>query len=277
MKNLRWIWLSNLVLGCFWLTAPAIGQSKSEKYANLPSGHSDSGLPGSIAAEVFLRTTEYATGAVPDCRTPSLRYSTVPLRASLVRQSGPDPLQETEIWYLECPAIIPVVVRYRKHADGHVDEIRIGPFSEFMAQIKYKPLSLRRNPAFDFDAYFGKRPAYEPVCFGKMTGAMATLLSERVPRLKEPPKGYGVKALCIRLLICNTIEPEIDILHDTIMVGAAEKQEDVDRANELGRICGRLQENVELLFSEEPETTFGMNATLPLVTPYTNHFYRSDR
>jgi len=273
MKQQRWKLLIHLLLG-ICLSAPAVAQSK---YASLPSGRSDSGLSGEIAAEVFLRTREYAAGAVPDCSSPTLRYSTVPLRASLVRQSVPDTLQETEIWYLECPAIIPVVVRYRKHADGQIDEIHVGPFSEFMAEIKYRPLSLRRNPAFDFDEYFGKRPAYEPVCFGRMTAAMAKLLSERVPRLREPPKGHVAKAMCIRLLICNSIEPEIDILYDTIMVGAGAKQQDVSSATELGQYCGRLQENVELLFSEEPETTFGANATLPLVTPYTDHFYRSDR
>lgn len=275
MKQQRRILMTNFLLGCLCLTTPAIGQSTSGKYAHLPSGRSDSGLSGETAAEVFLRTTEYAASAIPDCSKPTLRYSTVPLRASLVRQGGTDPLQETEVWYLECPVIVPIVVRYRKHADGQVDEIRVGPFSEFMAQIKYRPLSLRRNPAFDFDAYFGKRPAYEPVCFGRMTGAMATLLSERVPRLKAPPKGHVAKAMCIRLLICNSIEPEIDILHDTIMVGAAANQDDVDKAVELGRFCGRLQEDVELLFSEEPETTFGANATLPLVAPYTSHFYKS--
>lgn len=282
MKQQSWISSSCILPGLcilfgLCMTAPAYGQSNSPKYANLPSGRSDSGLSGKIAAEVFLRTREYVAGADPDCSNPTLRYSTVPLRASLVRQSVPDALQETEVWYLECPAIIPVVVQYRKHADGKVDEIRVGPFSEFVAEIRYRPLSLRRNPAFDFDEYFGKRPAYEPVCFGRMTGAMVKLLAERVPRLKEPPKGHVAKAMCIRLLICNSIEPEIDILYDTIIVGAAADHKSVESATELGRYCGRLQEDVELLFSEEPETAYGANATLPLVTPYTNHFYRSDR
>lgn len=276
MKEQRWIWLLNLLL-CICVAAPAIGQVNSAKYADLPTGRSDSGLAGPAVAEAFIKATEVASRVVSDCRTPTLRYSTVPLRASLVRQGQPDTLQETEVWYLECPAIITIVVQYRKHADGQIDDIRVDPFSTFVAQIKYTPLSLRRNPAFDFDAYFGKRPVYEGVCFGRFGGAMAKLLSERIARLKEPPKNHGIRALCIRALICNSIEPDIDILHDTIIAGAGPDKDGLARANELARICGRMQEDVELLFSEEPETAYAMNAMLPLVPSYADHFYKPGR
>lgn len=276
MKKQRWIWLTKLLLGICLIT-PAIAQPNSEKYADLPSGRSDSALSGSTAAEVFLRATEYTTRAVSDCRKPTLRYSTVPLLASLIRQTEGNAPQEIEIWYLECPAVVPVVVRYRRQADGQIGEIHVGPFSEFVAQIKYKPLSLRRNPAFDFDAYFAKRPVYEGVCFGRVGSAMGKLLSERIARLKEPPKNYGIKALCIRTLICNSIEPDIDILHDTIIAGAGPDKDGLARANELARICGRMQEDVELLFSEEPETAYAMNAMLSLVPSYADHFYKPDR
>lgn len=233
-------------------------------FADLPHERQDTGLTGEAVDAARRKAEAILLAGNPTCSKPKLRYSSVPLAGALVR--GGYEMTETEIWYFECPDVTPVLVEYRKDKAGRASVIEAREFSTFVRDIPLRPLAEARSKTASYKTFPGRSALHEATCFGMFSDSVQKKLVQSVSRYKDT-SGRSLRSLCLRLQVCNTIEPELDIAQD-ISLGDDPTTEENDFMQAVVRWCNR--QDKAALIAEEPELAYGLKRLLPLVPGLTD-------
>ena len=256
------------ILMCLALSAPAIGQdsnSDPREIEDIPQDRQDTGLTRETdVKEAGQKAALLAVISSPFCHQPAPRYSTLPLSKAIgIDGSG----QEAEIWYLQCPNVMPVLVHYTRDRDGIIGNIHVHEFSVFMEDLPLRPLAHQRNPDASYKDFPKRTATDEAVCFGILSDRLQKTVNRNVPRNSAPSKNRYFRQMCLRMQACNTIEPELDVLQD-ISRSDNPSQKDDSETEKFVNWCNAKEPRI--LIAEEPELAYGLMYLLRHVAELTD-------
>ena len=223
---------------------------------DLPHNRQDTGLRGEQAKEAAQKAGLLSVITGVNCSNPKLTYNTVPMSALLGKS---DPVQESEIWYFECPEIAPVLVHYWR-IKGEISKIHVHEFETFVGDLPLQPLATRRNTKVNWKEFPKRTALHEAICFGILSEELAQTVNSKTPRLSSHSDTRDDRQMCLRMRACNAIEPELDILQDISLKDSDDSREWAGFVNWCNGISPRI------LVAGEPELAYGLMQLLPEIS-----------
>lgn len=156
------------------------------KFFHLPINRQATHLKGQAAAVALRKAEAIVIANSPNCDKPALRHNTVAL--SRATADGDHDIAESEIWYFDCPELVPVLVRYHRAKGGAISDIHAREFGVFAQQIPHRPLSDRPSKTARLREFPKPTGIYEASCFGILSSPILERIDRYVPHRAHPSR-----------------------------------------------------------------------------------------